>query len=672
MSDLEKYYMLALWENYSVKYDGEFWPGGYDFDYYSHQWDAYGILEEHLGVCAGIAVTYANLCHAADLPCKFVRCDEYLDHTINYIPDINGNSYYIDVTENSFFMSADCDWSFEPLDLKFAGIDDKDRPSDGAFEYFEKHKYDDGLSRLPANIKDYYEGKTGEGEFKPASFATWFNEYCLRKNTDKNFVNDYEEKGSGDGTRHASYTEFDKYPAQPYTSRKGGVTNLWFLNDFYLEPETIKQKILGKEFDEQLLIIDGVNENYDFEEKDPDGFKEALEKTVKNNISIKYFPSLEKNGEIVSESDELKQDTDYEVEYTGYDEKTHEAILTIKAIEGGSYKGRSELRVKVNTAAVIKTPIRNSYLDYNGSAQELLKEPGKAENGEMQFAIGTKEKPTGEFSAQIPTATNAGTYYIWYKAAGNKTHYDSEPQRIVQPVVISPIDVSATANDVTIKVGEKFTLKPEVFPEVDVTLNYESSDEDIATVSADGAITGVGKGSTTIMIRVKLKNPDPNYSVNDGSLAVTVTAKDSKKDSQGKDAVSYKVVSGGSNVWYKGSKTTSDFTFRRSVDNASAIDHFTGISVDGKSVDAKNYIKESGSVIIRLKAAYLETLEPGSHTLKAEFDDGSAIAKFRIKTGVKGNIYKTGDDSRLLLWGVLMTISMFAVVSRMILYRRKN
>ena len=91
MSDLEKYYMLALYENYSVKYDSNFWPGGYDFDYYKHQWDAYGILNEHLGVCAGIAVTYANLCHAAGLPCKFVRCDPaYLDHTINHIPDING------------------------------------------------------------------------------------------------------------------------------------------------------------------------------------------------------------------------------------------------------------------------------------------------------------------------------------------------------------------------------------------------------------------------------------------------------------------------------------------------------------------------------------------------------------------------------------------------------
>ena len=72
MSDLEKYYTLAIWLNRHVSYDWDFWPAGYDFDYYSHQWDAYGVLTDK-SVCAGMAITYANFCHAADLPCKFVR-----------------------------------------------------------------------------------------------------------------------------------------------------------------------------------------------------------------------------------------------------------------------------------------------------------------------------------------------------------------------------------------------------------------------------------------------------------------------------------------------------------------------------------------------------------------------------------------------------------------------
>lgn len=109
MSDLEKYYRLAVWENKRAKYDWKFWDGSYNFELYRHQWDSYGVLTEK-SVCVGIAITYAILCHAADLPCKFVRTDpKKVDHTVNYIPDINGNAYCIDVTENTFLMSQYAD-----------------------------------------------------------------------------------------------------------------------------------------------------------------------------------------------------------------------------------------------------------------------------------------------------------------------------------------------------------------------------------------------------------------------------------------------------------------------------------------------------------------------------------------------------------------------------------
>ena len=36
MSDLEKYYTLAKWTNQRVVYDNDFWPAGYNLDYYRH------------------------------------------------------------------------------------------------------------------------------------------------------------------------------------------------------------------------------------------------------------------------------------------------------------------------------------------------------------------------------------------------------------------------------------------------------------------------------------------------------------------------------------------------------------------------------------------------------------------------------------------------------------
>ena len=87
-----------------------------------------------------------------------------------------------------------------------------------------------------------------------------------------------------------------------------------------------------------------------------------------------------------------------------YDDTEHKATVTITG--KGDYKGDCQFTVTVNTAQVTKAPIRNPNLGCNGESQYLLSDKGKAENGEMQFAIGTKDKPTGEFSSEIPTATD--------------------------------------------------------------------------------------------------------------------------------------------------------------------------------------------------------------------------------------------------------------------------
>ncbi len=123
--------------------------------------------------------------------------------------------------------------------------------------------------------------------------------------------------------------------------------------------------------------------------------------------------------------------------------------------------------------------------------------------------------------------------------------------------------------------------------------------------------------------------------------------------------IAYHVVSGDGNIWYKGSKDTSDYIIKRSLDDNTTITHFTGILVDDEAVAPSNYTKEAGSVIIKLKPEYLETLALGEHTLIAQFDDGNgaASAKFKIDEKKPDSSADTGDHSRTALWGALMIMS---------------
>lgn len=76
-------------------------------------------------------------------------------------------------------------------------------------------------------------------------------------------------------------------------------------------------------------------------------------------------------------------------------------------------------------SSVISAPTAKADLVYLGEPQELLESKGTASGGEMQFSLdGTN------YSADIPKATEVGEYTVYYKVAGDETHYDSEPQSI--------------------------------------------------------------------------------------------------------------------------------------------------------------------------------------------------------------------------------------------------
>ncbi|MBR0461630.1 MAG: InlB B-repeat-containing protein [Erysipelotrichaceae bacterium] len=112
--------------------------------------------------------------------------------------------------------------------------------------------------------------------------------------------------------------------------------------------------------------------------------------------------------------------------------------------------------------------------------------------------------------------------------------------------------------------------------------------------------------------------------------------------------ISYSVSQGNGLIWYKASGNKAVFKFIRSYKNDDAIEYFSGIQVDGVAVDESNYEYESGSVIVRLKPSYLETLSLGEHSITAIFlDANDPEATFIIRNRDKHVVPNTSSDGNV-------------------------
>ena len=110
------------------------------------------------------------------------------------------------------------------------------------------------------------------------------------------------------------------------------------------------------------------------------------------------------------------ENTEYEVTFTPMDSENFKSVTT-------------NVTLKVNKATpTVTAPIANP-LTYNGSEQELIT-TGSTDFGTLLYSLdGTN------YSDAIPTATDAGTYYVWYKVVGDENHVDTEPESILVKIL---------------------------------------------------------------------------------------------------------------------------------------------------------------------------------------------------------------------------------------------
>ena len=383
----------------------------------------------------------------------------------------------------------------------------------------------------------------------------------------------------------------------------------------------------------------------------------------------------------------LTKDVDYEVIYANHDDQTNDEVFTIKSKIGGAYQGKCQIRVKWRSAAVVKKPVGKKNLVYSKEAQELV-EPGEAQNGEMQYALGTRTEPTKEFSADIPTAKNAGNYYVWYKAVGDDTYYSTEPKRLEKAVSIAQAKIKMILDDMTLEVGETGVISPKFDKDqfdgiIPVSFTFENWNEDIASVTEDGVVKGLKVGRGIIFVNVNPKYSSPNYTFSNSNVLIVRVVQETVDIGQTKVALSKSAYTYNGKVqkpsiktikgmelkagtdyeatWPKGSKNAGKYTV-----TITGIGKYTGttdatytinkannpITLKAKTVKVKyKKLKKKAKTIKRANAfavskakgklSYkLVSAKKGKKSFRKKFSVNAKTGKITVKKRLKKGTYK--------------------------------
>lgn len=177
---------------------------------------------------------------------------------------------------------------------------------------------------------------------------------------------------------------------------------------------------------------------------------------------------------------------------------------TITATIDGGGKATCTVSVSRAQATVTTAPTAVTGLTYDGSAHTLVTDDGAATNGTMQYAIGTSAGPTSGWSTTIPEATNAGTYYVWYRAKGAEGYLNSDPVMLTVTIDKAAGTISYDVTAMTKTVGEaKFTNALTRNGDGTVTYSISNSGSNATIDASTGEVTlGTLAGTATVTATV--------------------------------------------------------------------------------------------------------------------------------------------------------------------------
>lgn len=265
-----------------------------------------------------------------------------------------------------------------------------------------------------------------------------------------------------------------------------------------------------------------------------DGEAHSISVTYEGETDAKIYYGTE---ELTAENYETAGSTENPT-YTNAGEYTVYFYIVSNNYEADPISGSKVVNIAKADAAVKTAPEAVSGLIANGEHQELVT-AGETEDGKLVYAATTdkdKAPADDEYSETIPTATNEGAYYVWYKVIGDENHNDSEPASIEVTIADAKIDISE--GTVTVNAADKavtVTVDGKTAPASEYHIIYFTYEKTADGESLKRVGTEFPTEPGTYIAAVVANEDSETYIGENRSEPFTITAPEPAKDTEPSD-----------------------------------------------------------------------------------------------------------------------------------------
>ena len=225
----------------------------------------------------------------------------------------------------------------------------------------------------------------------------------------------------------------------------------------------------------------------------------------------------------------LVKGTDFDFSYSSNTNVpvTANDVPTVTITGKGNFTGTASTTFKIVKATpTVTAPTAKTGLAYTGSAQALVN-AGSVTAGTLQYKLGAG----GTYGTTIPSATEVGSYAVYYKVVGDANYNDvAEAGPINVTIGKAAGSISYATSSISKTFGDA-AFTNALTKIGDGAVSYSSSNTNVATINAtSGEVTIVGNGSAVITATVAdgtnytYATKTATYTLSVGTAAMTVSA----------------------------------------------------------------------------------------------------------------------------------------------------